>query len=62
MYLFLLENELFSDMDSAFKSIEYLYNLEFPGDRIESYLKRILNLVSEQYDNDTKDYYKMSKK
>ena len=62
MYLFLLENELFSDMDSAFKSIEYLYNLEFPGDRIESYLKRILNLVSEQYENDTKDYYKMSKK
>ena len=62
MYLYLLEDELFNDMDSSFKSIEYLYNMDTPKNRIEEYLKRVLNLVSEQYVNDTKYYYNKNNK
>ena len=56
MYLFLLERELFPDLDTSFKSIEYLYqNKDKKKEGIEKELDRILNLVIEQYDNDTSD-------
>ena len=56
MYLFLLEREMFPDLNTSFKSIEYLYqNKDKEKEGIEKELDRILNLVIEQYDNDTSD-------
>ena len=56
MYLFLLEREMFPDLNTSFKSIEYLYqNKDKPKGGIEKELHRVLNLVIEQYDNDTSD-------
>ena len=52
MYLFLLEREMFPDLESYLKSIEYLYNNKSKEkDNIEKELDRIFNLVTEQYDN-----------
>ena len=56
MYLFLLERELFPDLSTSFKSVEYLYqNKDKEKEGIEKELDRVLNLVIEQYDNDTSD-------
>lgn len=56
MYLFLLERELFPDLNTSFKSVEYLYqNKDKEKNGIEKELDRILNLVIEQYDNDSSD-------
>ena len=53
MYLFLLEREMFPDLNTSFKSIEYLYqNKDKEKEGIEKELDKILNLVIEQYDKD----------
>ncbi len=52
MYLFLLEREMFPDLETYLKSIEYLYNNKSKEkNNIERELDRIFNLVTEQYDN-----------
>ena len=56
MYLFLLEREMFPDLETSFKSIEYLYkNKDKEKQGFEKDLDRLFNLVIEQYDNDTSD-------
>ena len=62
MYLFLLERELFPEIDTPFKTMEYLSTSYEQKDRIEEYLKRVLLLVSEQYVNDSEEYNKYHKK
>ncbi len=57
MYLYLFEKELLKDFDSSFKSVEYLYYIDIGNDSVEDYLKRVLNLVIEQYNNDTREFY-----
>ena len=53
MYLFLLEREMFPDLNTSLKSIEYLYqNKNSEKEGIEKELDRILNLVIDQYDKD----------
>ena len=53
MYLFLLEREMFPDLNTSFKSIEYLYqNKDKEKKGIEKELDKVLNLVIEQYDSD----------
>ncbi len=62
MYLFLVEKELFPELDTSFKTIEYLSTKYDEKDRIEEYLRRVFLLVSEQYVNDSEEYYKYSEK
>ena len=53
MYLFLLEREMFPDLETSFKSIEYLYkNKDKEKKGFEKDLDRLFNLVIEQYDSD----------
>ena len=60
MYLFLLEKELFPEIDSSFITIEYLSTKYDEKDRIEEYLRRVFLLVSEQYVNDSEEYYRFN--
>ena len=53
MYLFLLEREMFPELSTSFKTIEYLYqNKNKEKDNYEKELNRIFALVTEQYDSD----------
>ena len=62
MYLFLLEKELFPELSTSFITIEYLSTCYEEKNRIEEYLKRVFLLVSEQYVNDSEEYYKYHEK
>ena len=57
IYLYLLEKDLFPEIESSFKTMDYLYTLEISNDRIEKYLKKVFLLVCEQYALDSEEYY-----
>ena len=60
MYLFLLEKELFPEIETSFKTTEYLSTKYDEKNRIEEYLRRVFLLVGEQYVNDSEEYYRFN--
>ena len=58
IYLYILENEMFPEIDSSFKSVEYMRDDKVHQNNIDIELSKIYRLVYDIYENDSLEYSK----